>query len=208
MTDYTSYFEMRSEDAVSNEDFSVSVLKNILHEVVIEELYKQISDSDAPTQEWGGRKCWSLQMNPLLYRSVSQAVSNFTNKKVFMHEFFFIRYSKDYGYQSKLFPHYDSYSSQRLTLDIQLKSNKSWPVVVEGNSYSLDYNDGLLFAGTQQIHWRDNVEMLDGEYIDMLICNLRYDPDLEKDENQEDILQKRSLFLMEETGIGNKAVEL
>ena len=208
MTDYTSYNELKSIDHIHNQDFNVIKINDVLSPGIIEYLYEAIEDSTVTVQEWGGRKSWAMHSHPLFYRAVSEAVKRATGHNVFLMEFFFLRYSNEYGYQSKLFPHYDKYESQRLTLDIQLKYNKDWAVVVEGEPFNLEYNQGLLFAGTQQIHWREPTVFNDGDVVDMVICNLKYDPDLHIAPDQEDILQKRSLFLMEETGIGNKAIEI
>jgi hypothetical protein len=199
---------MKAKNHVPNQDFEVIKIKDVLSPIVIDYLYKMTEEANVTVQEWGGRKCWALNSHPIFYRAVNEAVKRATGKNVFLMEFFFLRYSNEYGYQSKLFPHYDKYDSQRLTLDIQLKYNKDWAVVVEGESFNLEYNEGLLFSGTQQIHWREETEFNDGDVVDMIICNLKYDPDIENSEDQEDILQERSLFLMEQTGIGNKPVEI
>jgi ACT domain-containing protein len=208
MIDYTSYNEMRAQDVVPNEDFKVIKIKDVLSPSIIEYLYSAIEDSNVTVQEWGGRKSWAMHSHPLFYRAVNEAVKRATGENVFLMEFFFLRYSNEYGYQSKLFPHYDKYDSQRLTLDIQLNYNKDWAVVVEGESFNLEYNEGLLFSGTQQIHWREQTDFKDGDVVDMIICNLKYDPDIKNSDDQEDILQKRSLFLMEQTGIGNTPIEI
>lgn len=41
----------------------------------------------------------------------------------------------------------------------------------------------------------------------MIVCNLAYSNDIPLDPNQAEILEERSMFLMEETGIGNKPIE-
>jgi hypothetical protein len=56
-------------------------------------------------------------------------------------------------------------------LDVQLKSNINWPIVVEGKEIQLGDNDAVTFSGTHQIHWRAPLEFKDGDFIDMLFCH-------------------------------------
>ncbi len=85
----------------------------------------------------------------------------------------------------KLTPHYDDrFSSPRFTIDYQIESNTSWPLEVEGKSFSLKDNQALTFSGTNQIHWRPIKQFLPGEYVDMLFCHF-----YPKDSNISDILK-------------------
>jgi hypothetical protein len=84
----------------------------------------------------------------------------------------FARYSIEYGERPNLTPHYDNnFIEQRLTLDIQLKSNIRWPIVVEGSRFILNNNEGLTFSGTHQIHWREYVEFEKQDFVEMLFCH-------------------------------------
>jgi hypothetical protein len=72
----------------------------------------------------------------------------------------------------RLFPHYDTFAEPRFTFDYQIKSNTSWPLVVEEKEMVLSDNQALTFSGTHQIHWRTNKQFQDGEFIDMIFCHL------------------------------------
>lgn len=71
-----------------------------------------------------------------------------------------------------LTPHYDDFEEPRFTFDYQIKSNTSWPLVVEDREMTLSDNQALTFSGTHQIHWRTNKVFNDGEFIDMIFCHL------------------------------------
>ena len=124
-------------------------------------------------------------------------------------EYSFARYSKKYGYEPKLFPHYDTHEAdgQRITVDIQLNSTIDWAVVVEGMSYSFNNNDALIFSGTQQIHWRENKKLANDDFIDMLFAHFAYANKKPWSKNQKEILEYWSHRLIQSTGISNQPIE-
>lgn len=71
-----------------------------------------------------------------------------------------------------LSPHMDNFPSGRITIDVQLRSNTDWALVVEGKRFVLKDNQALVFAGTHQPHWREPKVFNDGEFVDMLFCHL------------------------------------
>jgi hypothetical protein len=82
----------------------------------------------------------------------------------------FSRYTRNSGYIPKLPPHLDTFDSHKLTFDLQLKSNINWPIFVDGNRFVLKNNQGLVFHGTREIHWRENIELSDEDFVDSLYC--------------------------------------
>jgi len=117
----------------------------------------------------------------------------------------FTRYSLDYG-NPKLLPHVDTnFKQPRLTFDVQLKSNTSWPIIIENVEYVLNNNEALIFSGTHQVHWRKKKIFNQGEHVDMLLC--QFSEKTEKDnlislefKKQVDIKQK-TLKLKYEKGL-------
>ncbi len=73
-------------------------------------------------------------------------------------------------------------------------------------SFTLEDNQALIFAGTQQIHWRENIQISEDAEIDMIFCHLEYVNPKPLDENQEQVLRERADFLMKESKIGNEAI--
>lgn len=205
MIDYSSYNELKKvQGYIQDEDFEVSVINNVLTKENIDHIYKNIDTARETIQEWGGRKSLSIDSWEELYENLNTLMSIKMKQEMSLKEFFFVRYSKEYGYESKLFPHYDQREAQRITLDIQLNATEDWGVVVEGKTNILKFNQGLVFAGTQQIHWREKKEISDNAVIDMLICNFSHVPERPLVDGQVDKLIERSNFLIELTGIGNK----
>lgn len=74
----------------------------------------------------------------------------------------------------QLIPHFDeTFRERRLTFDIQVRSNRDWPLVVEGREYTLKDNQALIFSGTHQIHWRKKTEFKEGDQVDMIFCHFK-----------------------------------
>jgi hypothetical protein len=73
-----------------------------------------------------------------------------------------------------LFPHCDqTFIEPRFTIDYQIGSNTDWPIVVEGEEFTLKNNQALTFSGTHQVHWRTPKIFNDGEFIEMIFFHLK-----------------------------------
>jgi hypothetical protein len=205
MIDQDKYNEFKkNQGPIIDEDFEIRVVDDVLTEENIKDLYKIIEQSESTVQAWGGRKSWNLMVDKHMYQRLNQVIRDKIGITLILKEYFFIRYNPKYGYIPKLFPHYDDRVSQRVTIDIQLNSNQDWGVVVEGKETVLKYNQGLIFAGTQQQHWREHIDLREDAEIDMLVCNFSYLPDRPLQENHFKMQDERSNFLIDLTGIGNK----
>ena len=94
-------------------------------------------------------------------------------------EYQFARYTNIYEEDGTLgapllSPHYDeTFKEPRFTFDYQMKSNTTWPLVVEEREYPLEDNQALTFSGTHQIHWRTKKVFSDEEFIDMIFFHLK-----------------------------------
>ena len=81
------------------------------------------------------------------------------------------RYSLKSGSKPQLRPHYDvglEYAS--FTLSIQLDKTKDWPVCVGDECFTLQKNQGVLFSGSHQIHWRPDMEFGEEDFYDIIVC--------------------------------------
>lgn len=200
------YNELKKQQgSISGEHFQPIVIDNVLTDDQISYLYNIINEKEEHLQGWFGRKSWMITDLPMdiLYR-MAVAIAMATKKQVFLDEDpFFLRYYSGFGYEPKLAPHYDKRPSQRITLDIQLNYDEEWAVVVEEKPFTLKYNQGLLFYGTQQMHWREKKMLKPNSTIDMFIANFTLVPDKPLDKNQIEIMETRSMHLMSELNINN-----
>ena len=206
------YNELKlSQPKISNQDFTVLKVSNIFSEDQIKHIYKLIDESgleNSHLQEWAGHRAWVLRLGKDIEDTITKKAQEVLGNNITLRQdYSFARYSPEYGFNCKLFPHYDTRDFQRITFDIQINADEDWGLVVENEPYYLQNNEALVFAGTQQVHWRENKQLKKNTKIDMIFCHLEYNDDRPLDDGQKDILEERSRFLMEHTGINNN-VEL
>lgn len=200
-----------SQPYITNQDFDVRVVDNVLLPEHIDEIYNKIGlaeEHQTWVQPWAGHKIWDVRFSQEVEDRITKVAQEVVGDHVTLaRDYSFARYSPKFGYVCKLFPHYDNRDAQRITFDIQLRASEPWAVVVENVAYPLQDNQALIFAGTQQIHWREKKTIADDAEIDMIFCHLVYKEGRELDPNQKSILDARVNFLMSETGIGNEVIE-
>jgi hypothetical protein len=204
----TSYQDFKSKQPkVSNENFDVFIVDDIFTESQISKIYEIVDstpESQTRIQPWASHKVWDVGLGKEIEDRINEVVSQKIGKHlVLAGDYSFARYSPSYGYKAKLFPHYDTRPSQRVTFDIQLRASEPWGLVVEEDDYNITDNQALVFSGTQQIHWREKKELAPNAEIDMIFCHLKYVDDLPLDEGQDLILRERANFLINKTGITN-----
>jgi hypothetical protein len=186
------------------------IIDNIFSQEQIEYIYgviKSTPEDKGTVQTRLGHRAWFAQFDESLRLHLQKIVQDRFGSDWYLNEFQFARYSNEYGYQPKLYPHYDdAFKCHKLTLDIQIESNTVWPIVVEGKSFTLEDNQGLIFSGTDQIHWREDKVLEDGEFLDMFFCHLQKDVEV-SDEWKQHMIEKEK-YWNDIVGISREAVEL
>lgn len=206
------YNELRkSQPSIDNENFMPILINNIFNDNQIKQIKYAMNNfpkEKIRVQNWGGQGIFDeIVLDKNIYETILNVANKNFNEELVMAEISFVRYSPAYGYEVKLFPHYDTRPEESMVLDIQIESNEKWGIFVEGSEFNLKNNQALLFSGTQQIHWRENKKLSKNAQIDMVFCWLRYkNPRMTKKENIE-IMEERERVLLHETGISNKEIK-
>ena len=207
--DTSFYDELNSIFPISGQNFKPIIVDNVLSDKEIEYVYQFIDNNKEIEEDWAGRKSWMVDDSSLrssISKKIENVVSLAVGEQLQLNEYpFFLRYSPQYGFISKLFPHSDYRDSQRVTVDLQLNYDEEWAIIIEGNSFNLKFNQALIFLGTQQMHWRENKTLKDKSVIDMLISNLHFVNDKPLDENQIKMTEEKNWRLMPHTGIYGEA---
>jgi len=118
-----------------------------------------------------------------IQRKLEMFASDMIGEEVFMYHNSYLSYNKEHNSTSnpKLPVHYDSdnYFS-KLTMDYQLGANIDWPIVIEGESFNLQYGDLLVFWGAGQVHWREPVLFKEGDNTEVLTMHFSTKKDFEE----------------------------
>lgn len=150
------------------------VIDNIFTDDEINEIYVESGGSDrAMFMHRYGQEIKHFRMPDsinLKIVNMCREISGYDNLELEAYQF--ARYTDNDTTKPNLVPHWDAFETPRFTLDIQLRSNTDWALFVEDREFILKDNQGLVFSGTHQIHWREKKEFLRGEFVDMLFCHL------------------------------------
>lgn len=161
---------------VMNYDYENVIVKDIFTEDQVQMIYDHIatcSDDKKFVQELFSHTAYFNWLPDEVVDRIVEAAQSTSDIELELKELSFARYEHLMdGIEPNLFPHRDeTFREPRLTFDIQLKSTKPWPLVVEGKTFVLEDNQALTFSGTHQIHWREKIEFAEGEYMDMIFCH-------------------------------------
>ena len=152
-----------------------SKYNNIFTDKEIEQIYNAIdmqSNNNTDTVSIYGQKVWHARLPEEIVSKVTQQMYIIHNQNCKLEAMSFARYSREYSDIPILTPHYDNtFKEPRVTLDVQLRSNISWDIIVEGIRLKLQDNEAAAFSGTHQVHWRDPIEFKDGDFVEMLFCH-------------------------------------
>jgi hypothetical protein len=175
--------------------FKNIVYKDVFTNKEIEDLYQTININQkekTSTTAIYAQKIWFNQLPESVISKINSIAKEIYDEPVKLQEISFARYSKQYGDLPILTPHFDNaFSTPRVTIDIQVKSNIDWAIIVDNKSFTLKDNEALTFSGTNQIHWREYKKFKDDDFIEMIFAHFSIDSESSYKENHKsDIAEK------------------
>lgn len=175
-------------------ELSPHIINKIFTEDEIIHFYELLENSNKDqmyiSNAWG-QKSWTLDISQNIIDKISNIIKNIYGDDWYLEIPRVARYDNSMNCNPYLDPHIDNFLDHRITLDIQLKSNIDWPITVDGTEFLLKDNDGLVFSGTKNVHWRPNRIFKDGEFVDLLFCHFRNKNqkyEISKEENKNRLL--------------------
>lgn len=181
----------------NSNDFEPKVIHNFLSQEDLKEVWDSIntnkliepgSDFYAPyIYEKESRQQIELKISDRLLKYIENFASEFTGEDVIMTHNSYLSYKKSHsssGYP-QLFPHFDSDNYfTKLTMDYQLNSNISFPIVIDVNkelkSFDLKNNELLIFWGAGTIHWRKPTKFDEDDHCQVWTMHFAKKEDFEK----------------------------
>ena len=166
-------------EPIEYQDFKPILIDEIFTIEDIQEIYSIVRSTpidNLKVAPWGGQASWlSTHFTQKIEDRVNEIVFDIFGDEVkLLDDYSFVRYSEEFGYKPKLFPHADKRKTPRFLLDVQIKADESWGIVVEDTPFYLKDNQGLLFSGTNQQHWREKKDISPHSRIDMIFFNLEF----------------------------------
>lgn len=189
---------------VENKDFEVFSIKDVFdkdHLFAIKHHYKRFQHYYT-TVGYAGQRKWGMGY-PEIFKRMEDLISEKIKERVITTELELCIYTPDFGYEPKLYPHYDNHvtDGQRLTMSVQIDANVDWDLIVENKKYKCNKNEGIVFSGTQQIHWRDKIKFNKGDYSASVFAHFRYENNKKLSVNQKEIMNYWEDRYQRETGI-------
>lgn len=203
---FPEYKQLRKiQNPINDENFMPVTLDNIFNNIETEYILKTIKEFPSEkirVQKWGGQGVLDgIKILDSMIKQVEFLASKACNKDLILAEYSIVKYSPEYGYEVKLFPHYDTRPYEMFVFDIQLESNIDWGIIVEGKQFNLLNNQALVFSGTQQMHWRENKKLPDGSEVLMMFCWLKHKNPKPISKEQSECMLERQKVLQRETNI-------
>jgi hypothetical protein len=203
---FPEYKQLRkTQDSVNDENFIPIILNNIFNSTETEYILEKIKAfplEKIRVQKWGGQGVLDgIKILDSMVKQIEFLTSKACNEDLILAEYSIVRYSPEYGYEVKLFPHYDTRPYEMFVFDVQLESNVDWGIIVEGQQFNLLDNQALIFSGTQQMHWRENKRLPDGAEVLMMFCWLKHKNPKPISKEQSDYMLERQKVLQRETNI-------
>lgn len=182
------------------QDYNPQIIANVFTKDQMDRIYKTILKTplaDLKIGPWGGQCAWLRTHfdEDIVERINEIGFALFGDQIELQLDYSFARYSNEFGYKPKLFPHSDLRPKPRFLLDIQLRTDEPWGLVVEETTYHLEDNQALFFSGTNQVHWREDKTLSPHTRIDMLFCNFEFKDDKKFHEDHSNSTAARAVFL-------------
>lgn len=199
------------------------VIENFFTDDQIKRIYNIVQHTDRTDfQQYLSYVSWHIELPQDIIDRVTTIAEDIVKEDLILAEYNFSRYQKTisdcrkFWFNPLLFPHIDdAFVGRRFTIDIQLKSNVSWDIVIDNwkseQTFTLKDNEALTFSGTHQVHWRPKREFADDEFLEAMFLHFvpKFNSITPKEEKDQIIDRRNSQYaIWEQTpGISSNPTE-
>jgi len=199
---YPEYKDMiNGQTHVPGQDFYPVLLKNLLTADELKDLqniYDNFPQDQIKVQSYSAHASIypTLKNKEDIIKRVEKLASEAVGEELVVLDIEGARYSREFGWEAKLGPHYDARPVEMYVLDFHVKSNEDWKLIFECDEFTFGDNEGLLFSGTGTVHWRDPIRIRDDSRIDLLFFWLQHkNPRPISDQHSKNMKQREKFFL-------------
>jgi hypothetical protein len=186
---------------VSGQDFYPVLFDSILSDEELQDIqtfFDKYPVDNIKVQAYSGLGTLSAQFKNQeeIIKRIEKLASDAVGEDLEVLDFGGTRYSREFGWEAKLGPHYDARPIEMYVLDFHVKSNEDWKLFFEGDEFSFSDNQGLLFSGTGTIHWREPIRIRDDSRIDLIFFWLQHkNPRPISEEHTRNMKERQNFFL-------------
>ena len=199
---YPAYKNMLNRQThVPGQDFYPVVVKNIFTDNELKDLqetYDNFPADQIKVQSYSAHASIypNLKNKEDIIKRVEKLASEAVGEELVVLDIEGARYSREFGWEAKLGPHYDARPVEMYVLDFHVKSNEDWKLIFECDEFTFGDNEGLLFSGTGTVHWRDPIRIKDDSRIDLLFFWLQHkNPRPISNEHRKNMKEREAFFL-------------
>lgn len=202
-TNFPEYVELlKTQPVVPGQNFEPVIFHNIFSEEELDYVRKQFethADNEIDVQAPFG--LGTLRINLLnqeqLIAKIERLASDAVGEELEVLEFSGTRYSTKFGWYPKLGPHADNRPVEMFVFDYHVQSDEDWGLFVEGKKFNFYDNDAIIFSGTGQIHWREQMQLKENSNVDLLFFWMQHKNPKTVTKEHAEIMKKRSSFITE-----------
>jgi hypothetical protein len=200
---FPEYIELKNKQGkVAGEDFTPQVFKNLLsfeEWSYIKKEFDEMPDSEIDVQGYSGLGTLNFSMlnREETIAKFEKIASEAVGEELEVLDAGGTRYSTEYGWYPKLAPHYDARPTEIYIFDYHVQSDEDWGVVVEGKTFNFYENEALLFSGTGQVHWREQLKLKDNSRTDLIFFWMQHKKPKLISKQHSDIMKERTKLIVE-----------
>ena len=149
------------------------VINSIFPDVLSEDVPPESGYMNVPELGYFAIPVSEYRFGPDVFNEIKAITENMLNIKVQHPQIHFARYTKKTGAEPILRPHHDKMLEYpAVTMSVQLDSTMPWAIGAYNTTELIGKNDGLLFSGSHQVHWRPKQHFGDDDHFDILVCQM------------------------------------
>ncbi len=200
---FPEYIELKNKQGkVAGEDFTPQVFKNLLsfeEWSYIKKEFDEMPDSEIDVQGYSGLGTLNFSMlnREETIAKFEKIASEAVGEELEVLDAGGTRYSTEYGWYPKLAPHYDARPTEIYIFDYHVQSDEDWGVVVEGKTFNFYENEALLFSGTGQVHWREQLKLKDNSRTDLIFFWMQHKKPKLISKQHSDVMKERTKLIVE-----------
>lgn len=164
----------------------------------IQKQFNDYPDNEIDVQGYAGLGTLSIKLlnEKELIKKIEKLASDAVGEELEVLEFGGTRYSPEFGWYPKLGPHYDARPVEMFVFDYHVQSNEDWGLFIEGKKFNFYDNDAILFSGTGQVHWREQIKLKEDSRVDLIFFWMQHkNPKPISEEHVKNMVERASMII-------------